>query len=90
VCWAEWQGPAKPTADDQKAAKASSERILNGTTTLANECAELGLDPDEVFDQRLLEHNRYKDAGMPSPFERGLPSDPVIDDTQSTEEKTDA
>ncbi|MBB3608660.1 phage portal protein [Rhizobium sp. BK602] len=83
VCWALWQGPAKPTADDQKSAKASSERIVNGTTTLAHECAELGLDPEEVFEQRMLEHQRYVDAGMPSPFERGMPSDPVIADEGS-------
>lgn len=90
VCWAQWQGPAMPTADDQKAAKASSERIINGTSTLAHECAERGLDPDEVFEQRLLEHQRYKDAGMPSPFERGLPSDPVIEEPQGKSEKADA
>ncbi len=88
VCWAIWQGPAKPTADDQKSAKASSERIINGTTTLAHECAELGLDPDEVFEQRLMEHRRYIDAEMPSPFERGLPSDPVIEDGGTKTGKT--
>lgn len=72
VCWCLWQGPAKPTADDGKAAKASSERIANGTTTLAQECADLGLDADEVFQQRVLEHTRYLNAGMRSPFERGF------------------
>ncbi len=80
VCWAIWQGPAKPTADDGKAAKASSERIRNGTTTLAHECAELGLDPDEVFEQRVLEHKRYEEAGLPSPFRIGAPSDPAESD----------
>lgn len=90
VCWALWQGPAKPTADDQKSAKASSERIINGTTTLAHECAELGLDPDEVFEQRKLEHDRYIAAGLPSPFERGMPSDPVIQDEQPKSQGTSA
>jgi len=80
IVWALWQGPAKPTADDGKAAKASSERIINGTTTLAQECADLGQDPDEVFEQRVMEHKRYINAGMPSPFERGLPSDPAGSD----------
>ena len=75
VSWCLWQGPAKPTADDGKAAKASSERIGNGTTTLAQECADLGLDPDEVFQQRQIEHQRYLDAGMPSPFARGVGGD---------------
>jgi len=68
--WALWQGPAKPSADDGKSAKASSERIFNGTSTLADECAELGKDPDEVFEQRQREHDRYVAAGMPSPFVR--------------------
>ena len=69
-CWALWQGPAKPTADDLKSAKAQSERLYNGTSTLADECAENGKDPDEVFTQRQREHKRYVDSGMPSPFER--------------------
>jgi lambda family phage portal protein len=69
-CWALWQGPAKPSADDGKSAKASSERIWNGTSTIADECAELGRDPDEVFEQRKREHERYVGAGLPSPFVR--------------------
>ena len=66
--WAQWQGPAKPSADDLKSAKAATERLVNGTSTLAVECAELGLDPDEVFDQRQREHERALAAGLPSPF----------------------
>ena len=76
IQWAICLGPSKPTADDVKRAKAASERIANGTSTLEDECAELGKDPEEVFESRLRWHKRYKDAGMPSPFERGLPSDP--------------
>ncbi|RUV98304.1 phage portal protein [Mesorhizobium sp. M5C.F.Ca.IN.020.14.1.1] len=68
ACWALWQGPAKPSADDGKSAKASTERIQNGTSTLAAECGELGYDHDEVFEERKREHQRYVDAGMPSPF----------------------
>ncbi|TIQ75218.1 MAG: phage portal protein, partial [Mesorhizobium sp.] len=59
VSWALWQGPAKPSADDGKSAKASTERLVNGTSTLASECAELGYDPDEVFEQRVREHQKY-------------------------------
>ena len=76
VLWATCLGPSKPTADDLKRAKAASERIANGTGMIENECAELGLDPEEVFESRERWHKRYLDAGMPSPFERGLPSDP--------------
>lgn len=70
VCWATWQGPAKPSADDQKAANASSERLANGTSSLARECADIGADENEVFAERLAEHQRYVDAGMRSPYDR--------------------
>ncbi|WP_051370734.1 phage portal protein [Mesorhizobium loti] len=68
VCWALWQGPAKPTADDGKCAKAQTERLINGTSTLEAECGALGHDPEEVFESRQYWHKRYVDAGMPSPF----------------------
>ncbi|ATN32896.1 capsid protein [Rhizobium sp. ACO-34A] len=74
ILWALCQGPSKPTADDEKRAKAASERIANGTGTLERECGELGDDPEEVFESRLMWHQRYVDAGMVSPFERNLPS----------------
>lgn len=76
VLWALCVGPSKPTADDGKKAKAQSERILNGVGTLEQEISEDGGDPEEVFENRLYWHKRYLDAGMRSPFERGLPSDP--------------
>lgn len=85
--WAQWQGPAKPSADDYKSARASSERIENGTTSLSIECTELGVDPDEVFEQRLREHQRYQEAGMRSPFERpGRPELPLTDDDRKKTE----
>lgn len=70
VNWAQWQGPAKPTADDLKSAKAASERIQNGTSTTEIETADLGHDADEVFDQRSATHKRCIDEGIPSPYER--------------------
>lgn len=74
ILWALCQGPSKPTADDEKRAKAASERIANGTGTLERECGELGDDPEEVFESRQAWHKRYVDAGMRSPFERGYGS----------------
>ncbi len=68
--WAEWQGPAKPTADDWKSAKSASERMQNGTTSLEFECAEMGLDHNEVIEQRKREMKILADAGLPSPFLR--------------------
>ncbi|TPK15179.1 phage portal protein [Mesorhizobium sp. B2-5-9] len=70
VLWTVWQGPAKATADDQKSAKAASERLINGTSTLDMECAEIGADAEEVFERRVYWHERYKAAEMQSPFER--------------------
>lgn len=84
ACWALWQGPAKPSADDGKSAKASTERLVNGTSTLAAECAELGYDPDEVFEQRVREHRRYTEAGMPSPF---VPRNSAAAKGEETEER---
>lgn len=94
VLWATWQGPAKATADDQKSAKAASERLLNGTSTLDMECAEIGADAEEVFERRLYWHRRYTDEGMASPFVRnpgaGEPKDDVIPAEKPERKKEDA
>lgn len=68
VLWTLWNGPAKPTADDGKSAKAATERLVNGTSTFEAECAERGLDPEEVFESRRHWHRRFVEAGLPSPF----------------------
>ncbi len=68
VCLAGWQGPPKPTADDLKSAKASSERLKNGTSSVAIETGDLGVDADALFEERQREHQRYVDAGMQSPY----------------------
>lgn len=68
VAWALWQGPAAPNADDYKSERAVTERLENGTSSLAVECALKGVDPDELFEQRLKDHKRYQEAGMTSPY----------------------
>lgn len=92
VLWANWQGPAKATADDQKSAKAATERLLNGTSTPDMECAEIGVDAEEVFERRLYWHKRYLAEGMPSPFVRnaGEPQNDVIPAEKSPKKKEDA
>lgn len=87
VCWAQWQGPAKPTADDLKSSKAASEKIANGTTSLERQCAEDGVDHDEIFEERLREHRRYVDAGMVSPYDRNRPSLAAAEDEPREQEK---
>ncbi|AUQ89391.1 MULTISPECIES: phage portal protein [Phaeobacter] len=68
VSAANWQGPAKPTADDHKAARASTERLKNGTSSIGIETGDLGVDPDALFEERQREHDRYIEAGMESPY----------------------
>lgn len=68
VSVAGWQGPARPTADDQKAAKGATERLANGTSSLDIETGDLGIDADALFEQRQREHDRYVQAGMQSPY----------------------
>ncbi len=68
LSWAQWQGPSKPTADDEKSAKGASERMQNATSTVEIEAGELGHDPEEIFDARVQLHKRYVAAGMQSPY----------------------
>ncbi|MDB5582821.1 MAG: hypothetical protein JWR80_7997 [Bradyrhizobium sp.] len=85
LCWATCIGPSKPTADDEKRDRATTERLLNGTSTLEDECAALGRDPEEVFESRQRWDKRYKDAGMMSPFERKTGSQPASDGKNNKE-----
>lgn len=84
--WALWQGPAAPTADDYKSERAVSERLDNGTSSIAIECGQKGIDPDELFDQQKREHQRYVDAGMRSPYERPF-QPPITDDDGEAKKK---
>jgi lambda family phage portal protein len=82
LTWATWQGPPKPSADDYKSAKASTERLQNGTTTLTAECAENGIDLRDAIDQRADELEMLTSRGLPNPFVRtqgGSGADPLMD-----------
>lgn len=63
-------GPPKPVADDLKAGKAQSERLYNSTSSLEIECAENGLDVEEVLARRSAELETINSLGLPNPFER--------------------
>ncbi|SCM73396.1 Bacteriophage capsid protein [uncultured Pleomorphomonas sp.] len=69
VLYASWQGPPKPTADDLKSAKAQGARIDARTSSVQLECADNGTDFEELFAMQLAEHQRYRDAGMKSPYD---------------------
>ncbi|MDX6806324.1 phage portal protein [Terrihabitans rhizophilus] len=70
VVWAEWQGPAKPTADDYKSAMASKLRLETGLSSLADECAEYGRDWEENATQIEREMAALAKRGIPHPFGR--------------------
>ena len=70
VCWTEWQGPAKPSADDYKSAMASKVRLETGVASLSDECAEYGRDWEETAAQRAREMLLLRGLGLPNPFER--------------------
>jgi capsid protein len=62
-----WDGRAH--VDPVKEANAEMQRLLNGTTTLAIECARQGYDWEQIQDQRLREELREiqqrKQIGLP-------------------------
>lgn len=83
LCNAKWQGPAKPSADDYKSARASSERLENGTSSLEIECAELGHDPEQVRAERLADHEWHIEHDMRSPYDRDTSDRPELKDDES-------
>jgi lambda family phage portal protein len=54
----------KGWVDPVKEAQAAAIRILNGFSTLEQECAEQGLDFEEVLDQLQLENKMRADRGL--------------------------
>lgn len=61
VCRAEWHGPPKPQADDQKAAKAHQTYRDMGVMTDEAIAADLGTDIEDVYRQRAFEKARREE-----------------------------
>lgn len=75
-----FQGPPQPTADDFKSARAATERLQNGTSSVEIEAREHGEDPEAIFEQRLETHEKYEEAGMQSPYApRNTPSSGAVE-----------
>lgn len=90
LLWAQWRGPAKPSADDKKSADASSKRIENYTSSVEIEAAELGHDADELMLRQEAEHKWYIERGMRSPYERpNTPAAQPSDDAERENEETE-
>jgi lambda family phage portal protein len=84
VVLAEWRGPAKPQADDLKAAKAHEVYKRLGVVTDQMICADLGVDFEDVYEQRAREAEMRAqlklpegDAMTPDPVGDALMTEPV-------------
>lgn len=75
VTFAEWQGPARPTADDFKSAQAAAKRLELGISCLADECADYGRDWEENVIQIEREMRLLEEKGVPHPFGRNKGGD---------------
>jgi lambda family phage portal protein len=76
VCSAEWRGPAKPQADDLKSAKAHEVYKRLGVVTDEMICADLGVDWEDVYEQRAREQVKRDKLGLPE-GDTLAPPDPV-------------
>lgn len=70
-----WQFTKRPSIDPEKDARTSTERITNGTSNQAIECAKDGNNWEDVQDQRILEMKAWKDKlsknGLTDPSQSG-------------------
>lgn len=63
-----WIWPGRGWIDPVKEAEAAQVRLENNLSTLEDECAEQGLDWEEVLEQRAKEAERMKQLGLnPAP-----------------------
>lgn len=68
-----WIGPGRGYVDVAKEADGIAKRLKARVTTLEAECAEQGLDWEEVLEQQALEHERCEELGLPSPYAGDYP-----------------
>ena len=94
---AKWIGPGRGWVDQVKEATASTLRMDAGISTLEAECAEQGLDYNDVIDQRQREKRQLQAAGLwkePKPAfpvpPGGRPKEARPDETDGEEEPADA
>lgn len=70
LCRADWVGGAWGVIEPVKEAQAAKIRIANMTSTCARECAELGSDWEDVFEQLAAERALADEKGiLPQPKE---------------------
>lgn len=67
-----WVFQAPAHVDPEKEARASTERLTNGTSTIRDECAAYGSDWEEIIEQRRLEAERLEQAGLYLPVGKNI------------------
>lgn len=72
----QWIGPGRGWVDPTKEAQAAVMRMDAYVSTLQAECAEQGLDYDEVLDQAAYERKAMLDRGLPPPQWAVVGTDP--------------
>jgi len=63
-----WVAPGRGYVDPTKEIDAAAARIEAGTSTLEIECAEQGLDWEEVMEQQKIENDKRAQLGLPPVF----------------------
>ena len=71
ACRAEWRGPARPQADDVKAARAAVMRLSAGLSSLTQEVASLGSDFETVAQQKAEEAALLDKLNVKLPWPNG-------------------
>jgi capsid protein len=91
AAWAasRWIGSPRGYVDPVKEAQGASMRLDNMTSTLEAECAEQGLDFEDVLDQRQYEDEELRRRGLARIGHNGGPplSDEADDDEEKPEER---
>lgn len=68
----QWMGPGRGWVDPVDEKKGAVLGMDAGLSTMERECAEQGLDWEEVADQRKREIDRFKELGIPVPTWAGM------------------
>jgi lambda family phage portal protein len=90
ICRADWRGPAKPQADDLKAAKAYETLYRMGVISQEMICNDMGVDHEDVHEQLAREAASRHRHGLPEPvvLQAGIGGDPnAADDPDKHDEK---
>jgi capsid protein len=62
-----WRGPGRGVVDPTKEAQGAQMRMDGMISTLDVEAAEMGLDWEDVLEQRAREIDRMRELGIPEP-----------------------